>query len=68
MLTVIMPVYNERFTIKEIIRRVCSIEIPKQLIIVDDGSTDGTCEIISSVEKDSSKWLKAYPQNHFLFI
>ena len=44
LLSVIMPVYNEARTIDEIIRRVMAVNIPKELIIVDDGSTDGTRE------------------------
>lgn len=42
--SVIMPVYNERKTIQMIVERVQRVEIPKELIIVDDGSTDGTRE------------------------
>lgn len=49
-LSIVMPVYNEMATIAEIIRRVLEtpIEIPKELIIVDDGSTDGTREYLQS--------------------
>lgn len=39
-----MPVFNERKTIETIVGRVQKVEIPKELIIVDDGSTDGTLE------------------------
>lgn len=45
-LSVVMPVYNERHTIRDIVRRVQAIDIPKELIIVDDGSTDGTAEVL----------------------
>jgi glycosyltransferase involved in cell wall biosynthesis len=41
-LSVIIPAYNERSTIAEVIRRVCDVPLDKELIIVDDGSTDGT--------------------------
>ncbi|MFI5396639.1 MAG: glycosyltransferase [Candidatus Binatia bacterium] len=41
-LTVIIPVFNERATIAEIIRRVCEVPLDKEIIIVDDASTDGT--------------------------
>jgi len=41
-LSVIMPAFNERGTIAEILRRVCAVPIDKEVIIVDDGSTDGT--------------------------
>ncbi len=48
-LSVIIPAYNEASTIREIIRRVELADVPgceKELIIVDDGSTDGTREIL----------------------
>lgn len=44
LVSVVMPVYNERKTIETIVERVEKIKISKELIIVDDGSTDGTCE------------------------
>lgn len=45
-LSIVMPVYNEINTINEIIRRVMAVEMEKELLIVDDGSTDGTKEIL----------------------
>ena len=45
-----MPVYNEKDTIEEIIRRVRAVPIAKELIIVDDGSTDGTRELLAGWE------------------
>jgi dolichol-phosphate mannosyltransferase len=42
LLTVIIPVYNEASTIEEVIRRVLAVPQPKQVIVVDDGSTDDT--------------------------
>lgn len=50
--SVVMPVYNERDYIEEIAGRVLKTHIPDELVIVDDGSTDGTREILKRlVEK-----------------
>lgn len=56
-LSVIMPVYNEKGTIKEIIKRVKQVKIPKvskELVIIDDFSTDGTRKILKKI-KDRNK-------------
>ncbi len=45
-LTVIMPVYNERDTVGAVIERVRRVPISKELIVVDDGSSDGTSELL----------------------
>ena len=45
-LTVVMPVYNEKETIREIVHRVLAMDMVTELLIVDDGSTDGTREIL----------------------
>jgi glycosyltransferase involved in cell wall biosynthesis len=42
----LIPVYNEAATIGEVLERVEALDLDKQLIIVDDGSTDGTAEIV----------------------
>lgn len=46
LLSVVIPVYNERHTIEELVRRVEAVPIPKEIIIVDDASTDGTRELV----------------------
>lgn len=51
-LSIIMPVFNERHTIKEIIEKVKSVDIDKQIIIVDDCSDDGTKEILKTLGDD----------------
>ena len=56
-LSVVIPVYNEKATLEEIIRRVSSIDLPKEIIVVDDYSTDGTRDI-----------LEKYPQSDGLKI
>lgn len=45
-LSVIMPVYNERDTLDEIVRQVLATGIPHEVVVVDDGSTDGSREIM----------------------
>jgi glycosyltransferase involved in cell wall biosynthesis len=45
-LSVIIPVYNEATTILEIIKRVKEVPFEKEIIVVDDGSTDGTARIL----------------------
>lgn len=49
-LSVVIPVYNERDTLNEIIARVRAVTIPKEIILVDDGSTDGTRELLAGLE------------------
>ncbi|MCX7824451.1 MAG: glycosyltransferase family 2 protein [Verrucomicrobiae bacterium] len=51
-LSVIIPVYNERSTIEEIVRKVRAVPLEKEIIVVDDGSTDGTAEIVQRLSKD----------------
>ncbi|MFQ6103912.1 MAG: glycosyltransferase family 2 protein [Candidatus Glassbacteria bacterium] len=51
-LSVIIPVFNEKHTIQEITKRVLNVPIEKEVIIVDDFSTDGTREILREMEKD----------------
>jgi glycosyltransferase involved in cell wall biosynthesis len=51
LLSVVMPVYNERATIEEIVRRVLSVPLRTELIVVDDGSSDGTRELLASLQE-----------------
>jgi len=48
-LSIVIPVYNEKQTILEVLERVRNINLSKEIIIVDDGSTDGTRETLSSL-------------------
>jgi glycosyltransferase involved in cell wall biosynthesis len=49
--SVVIPAYNEKATIHEILRRVRAVPIRKQIIVVDDCSTDGTREILRDLEE-----------------
>jgi len=48
-LTVVMPVFNESNTIEEIVRRVLKVGLADELIVVDDGSSDGTRDILAQL-------------------
>ena len=54
-LTIIIPVYNEIKTIEKLIKKILKINIKKQLIIVDDGSSDGTEQILKKYENRIDK-------------
>jgi glycosyltransferase involved in cell wall biosynthesis len=47
-----MPVFNERTTVEEIIRRVLAVPLRIELIVVDDGSTDGSGEILDALKHE----------------
>jgi len=49
MISIIIPVFNEKKTIEEIIHRVKAVPFNKEIIIVDDGSSDGTKEILKKI-------------------
>jgi len=50
-LSVIMPVFNERATVEAIIDRVLAVDIPKELVIVDDCSTDGSLDLLQQLQE-----------------
>ncbi len=50
-LSVVMPIYNERSTLPEVVRRVLSVEIDIELLCVDDASSDGSREILLDLQK-----------------
>ena len=63
LLSVVMPVYNERETIEEIIPRVLAVPVRIELIVVDDGSKDGTRDLLAKLKEQYNFRLILQPQN-----
>ncbi|MEZ4520464.1 MAG: glycosyltransferase family 2 protein [Thermomicrobiales bacterium] len=63
LLSVIIPVYNERQTVSELLERVRAVDIPKEIILVDDDSDDGTWEILTEEAKRDGTRLFRHKQN-----
>jgi glycosyltransferase involved in cell wall biosynthesis len=63
-LSVIVPVFNERNTVVEIMRRMRAVELPleREFILVDDGSTDGTQQVLAQLGDSTVKVVK-HPAN-----
>jgi glycosyltransferase involved in cell wall biosynthesis len=64
LLSVIVPVYNERTTVAEIIRRIRAVQLPLavEVVVVDDGSSDGTDKILAALG-DSTVRVLRHPGN-----
>ena len=52
-LSVVIPVYNEKNTILKIIDKVLKLDIVKEVVVVDDGSADGTRELLKSTKLEA---------------
>ena len=63
LLSVVMPVFNEAETVEEIIRRVLAVPVRKQLVVVDDCSTDGTSARLSALQAELGFTLLRQPHN-----
>ena len=65
-LSILMPVFNEAQTVEEILRRVQaadSCELDKEIIIVDDASTDGTADVLKKLAQQPNVKVFAHPYN-----
>jgi dolichol-phosphate mannosyltransferase len=49
-LSVLVPVYNESRTLKEMLRQLLQLPVDQEILVVDDGSTDGTWEILETIK------------------
>lgn len=66
-LSIIIPVYNEKGTIEEIVKRVLVVRLPgtkKEVIIVDDNSSDGTRKILAKIAKKHTQLKIFYHQKN----
>jgi glycosyltransferase involved in cell wall biosynthesis len=62
-LSVIIPVYNEKNTVRELVRRVQAMNLAYEIVIVDDGSKDGTREILSELDGKNKVRVILHPKN-----
>ena len=61
-LSIVIPIYNERETLETLIAKVNAVDYDKEIILIDDFSTDGTREILSKYEKKQG--FKVLYHNH----
>ncbi len=64
-LSLVIPVYNEVATLREIVKRIVAVKLDKEIVLVDDGSTDGCRELLNELTaKGLEDWLgdsRAHP-------
>jgi 2-polyprenyl-3-methyl-5-hydroxy-6-metoxy-1,4-benzoquinol methylase len=65
-LSVVIPVYNERYLVRELVRRVLAVSVPEirelELLIVDDGSRDGSREILRELAAEHPERIRLFEQ------
>ena len=57
-LSIVIPVYNERNTLRDILAKVMDTPYDKEVLLVDDGSTDGTREILKEIENEGDERIR----------
>jgi glycosyltransferase involved in cell wall biosynthesis len=62
-ISVVVPVYNEEKTIREILRRVQAVGIAQEIVVVDDGSNDKTLQILKELDGNQMVRVFAQPKN-----
>jgi glycosyltransferase involved in cell wall biosynthesis len=62
-ISVVIPVYNEESTLQKIFTLIKKTRIPSEILIIDDGSTDSTSQIIKQLQEDPSVRVITFPVN-----
>jgi glycosyltransferase involved in cell wall biosynthesis len=63
LVSLVIPVYNEIPTLAEILRRCIAVDFPKEIVLVDDCSRDGSREFLEQLQREGLEMLGGKPQN-----
>jgi glycosyltransferase involved in cell wall biosynthesis len=63
LLSIVVPVFNERATVRQIIARLWTLDVPKEILVIDDGSTDGTHKELAALADLPNVRLFLKPRN-----
>ncbi len=63
LVSLVIPVYNESRTLAELLRRVVAVDFPKELVIIDDCSSDGSREFLQQLSEKGLELLEGAPKN-----